>query len=185
MGRIVIAAGHHAGAMGARYHGLVEHEQALEVRNHLQRILTTMGHEVNIVVGSLTTKCGCANEYKPDAAVEIHFNAGPPTAYGSECLYGSNPLDLALAEAIQARLVVVLGTRDRGVKFADYQGTPENDECAFTRDIEAPAVIVEPMFLSHAGEAKLLAEMPETHAQIARAVAMGIGEFLESNQVIK
>jgi N-acetylmuramoyl-L-alanine amidase len=183
MRKIAIAAGHHVGAMGCKANGLIEHEEALKVRDHLWRILRERGHEVTILVGPLATKIECANKFQPDAAVEIHFNAGPPSAMGSECLFGSNVQDTILAENIQKRLVERLETVDRGIKFADYAGTPERDECGFTREIEAPSCIVEPMFLTNVHEAMDLATLPETHRAIAEAVADGIEDFLAERQI--
>ena len=174
--RVVIAAGHWPLAPGAQYFGLSEHDEALKVVGHLGKILRALGYEPVTVAGPLGMKTGAANAADALCAVEVHFNASTnPTADGCETLYGSDPHDKPLAEAIQKALVARLRIRDRGTKFADYAGTVDTvGECAWTRLIKCPAAIVEPLFLSNAQEAgRLQGELAE-HAQIAAAIAEGI-----------
>jgi len=176
---VVISAGHYPGDPGVRANDLIEFNVAEAVVMPLGVMLRSAGYLVVKVSGKLTEKIRNANEANPDAAVEIHFNGHhDPTSNGTECLYGSNPKDKKLAEHIQRRLVMRLGLRDRGVKFADYQGTPDKvDECAFSREIDAPATIVEPCFMTNPKEAELLKDNANLY-KIAVAVFEGIRDFL-------
>ena len=177
---IVISAGHYPEDPGVCANDLVEYNVAEAVVHRLSFLLRSGGYLVVKVSGRLTEKIRNANEDNPDAAVEIHFNGHhDPTSNGIECLYGSNPKDRELAEHIQKRLVTRLGLDSRGVKFADYQGTPDViDECAFPRLIGAPAVIVEPCFMSNPKEAELLKDSSYLY-KIATAVFEGIRDFLD------
>ena len=188
--RIVIAAGHYPNLPGCSYFGLIEHREAQIVVTHLGGMLRDVGYDVMEVSGTLHEKIKMIadrNVHPPrkglSAAVEVHFNAGAG-GHGTECLYGSNPKDKELAEAIQRRLVDKLGLRDRGTKFADYWKTPEVDECAWPREIDGPAVIVEPLFLSCKDEAALLRD-GQIHAEIANGIFEGIDDFLGSSGRIR
>lgn len=176
--RVVISAGHHNEAQGAvnKNLGLIEHVEACKMVGLLYRNLHELGYEVLRVGGTLREKVIGANQYNPMAAVEVHFNAGG--GHGTETLYGSNPKDMKLAECVQVRLVEALNLTDRGIKFDDYAGTPGVvDECYWTRKIEQPSIIVEPLFIDHEEEAALLLS-PATHHLIAEAVTQGIIDFL-------
>lgn len=176
---IVISAGHYPGSPGVCANDLIEFNVAEAVVMQLSILLRDAGYLVVKVSGMLSEKIRNANEAKPDAAVEIHFNGHTdPTSNGTECLHGSNPRDKILAGHIQIQLIKRLGLRDRGVKFADYQGTPDViDECAFSRLIDAPATYVEPCFLTNPKEAELLKDSSYLY-KIAVAVFEGIRDFL-------
>ncbi len=73
-----------------------------------------------------------------------------------------------LAVAVQTRLNALLGLRDRGVKQAPF---------VVLTGATMPAILVEVGFLSNPSEADRLAE-PEHQQALARAIAMGIEEFL-------
>lgn len=176
---VVISAGHYPASPGVRANDLIEFNVAEAVVMPLGVMLRSAGYLVVKVSGKLTEKIRNANEANPDAAVEIHFNGHTdPTSNGTKCLYGSNPKDKKLAEHIQRRLVMRLGLHNSGVKFADYQGTSNYvDECAFSREIHAPATIVELCFLTNPKEAELLKDSSILY-NIAVAVFEGIRDFL-------
>ena len=73
-----------------------------------------------------------------------------------------------LALAVQGRLNVRLGLRDRGVKQAPF---------VVLTGATMPAVLVEVGFLSNPSEAQRLTQ-PESQQQIAEALAAGIEDFL-------
>jgi len=178
-GRVVISAGHHPGAQGARAFGLTEHAEACRVTAALYTELKNLGFDVGLIGGTLQEKAARANAEAPIiCAVDVHFNASPVIqANGTETLYGSNPLDRTLAEDIQRHLVAAIKLRDRGVKFADYAGTEERDECYFTRMINAPAAIVECLFLTNPGDSQNLMGSYPIHKRIAEGIAGGIAAF--------
>ena len=120
-------------------------------------------------------------EGRVGAAVEVHFNAAAGGGCGTEVLFGTGARDRELAEAVQRQLVTRLQLNDRGVKFADYQGTAEADECGWTRDIEGPAIIVEPLFLSDAVEGARLDD-PGFRGLIAEGIAAGVWDFLKKGK---
>ena len=203
---VAIAAGHYPSAPGACYNGLIEHAEACVVAAHLGVALEGLGIRAVTVTGTLRQKIQMIADCKLqiEAAVEIHFNASAnATANGTEVLFGSDARDRGLAEAIQKRLVAALGLCNRGVKFVEYQGkilaqSREDEEkekiteCFWTKALNCPAVIVEPLFISNPGEAGMLKGIRDEgegrreeggggmHGVIAGAVAEGIGDFINA-----
>jgi len=188
---VVLAAGHYPYSPGCKYHGLVEHDLNI-MTTALVAVRLEDKYKVHIVTGNLKEKTDAAKRIfrqmplreavkAPNlCAVEMHFNGfEDPSVGGTEVLYGLDSHDQILAQYIQAELVRRLGLKDRGVKFADYSGTPKLDECAFTRLIKQPAVIVEPLFISNPEEAELI-KNPLTQEIIADGIAAGIEKFTEA-----
>ena len=181
--RVIIAAGHYPDAPGAQYPPLSEHAEAVKAVSKLFLNLLERGFEPVIARGKLSEKASIANRLNPLCAIDVHFNASSnPTANGTETLFGSNPQDKKLARHIQSALVRKLNLRDRGIKFADYAGTAEWDECFFTREINCPAAIIEPLFISNPGEAQLLMGVYPIHGFIAEAIGEGVEKFAKSQQ---
>lgn len=83
-------------------------------------------------------------------AVELHFNAGPPTANGTYCLYwyGSKK-SKAIAQTLSAEIVREYNTKLRAVGGAQALVNEQDRGYWFTALTNMPAVIVEPFFGSN------------------------------------
>lgn len=97
-------------------------------------------------------------------SIELHFNSHHnPNASGSEVLSSGSKRSLALAEAMQAEFVKVLGNKDRGVKV---RRNGRGGKSLISG--RAPAIITEPFFGS---SRKGLAATDERHEKVALARA--------------
>jgi N-acetylmuramoyl-L-alanine amidase len=119
---------------------------------------------------------GHLREMGVDAAIELHFNAGPPTARGHEWLHWhSSRRGRDLAQAIddefrQQLMPSILPARGLKPRTAKDRGAE------FLRLTHCPAVICEPFFGSNHQDWSIA-----THYQgkIALGIANGIDEWLE------
>jgi N-acetylmuramoyl-L-alanine amidase len=119
---------------------------------------------------------GHLRELGVDAAIELHFNAGPPTARGHEWLHWhSSRRGRHLADCIDMETRKQLPPSilpARGLK----QRTTKDRGAEFLRLTHCPAVIAEPFFGSNAQDWSMA-----THYQgkIALGIANGIDAWLE------
>ncbi len=109
-----------------------------------------------------------------DAVVELHFNsAANPVAHGTETLW-QQPESEALAKAVQADMVKMLGLRDRGAK-QPWQG---RGSASLTALSGIPSIIVEPFFGSNARDCAVVAGKQDA---IAMAIIEGARSVLVSS----
>lgn len=171
--KVVVNTGHGGGDPGAVNKSLnvTEHDYCTKLTSALVSALRKLGHEADVVVqdkrgvGMVAAAC---NALSPDVVVSLHNNAAENLkATGTETLYWHTSTNgKKLAEAVQKRLVAALGLPDRGVKA--------RDNLAVLRSTRAPAIIVEPFFISNDGDYKLAVEkMP----QLADAIAQGVNDW--------
>lgn len=86
------------------------------------------------------------DRWKADASIELHFNSSAnPKATGTEMLSSGSTRSLALAAAVQGRMVDALGLADRGIKI---RGRNERGGRSLHMG-RAPAIIGEPFFGSN------------------------------------
>lgn len=83
---------------------------------------------------------------------DIHFNAGVPTANGSECVIakGASQMSKDIAREIQNVTCSILGTRDRGVITDDKTARGKIG----ILHLEGPAVLVEICFITNESDMK-------------------------------
>ena len=80
------------------------------------------------------------------ASVELHFNAaGDDRVAGCETLSSGSSGSMALCEALQARMVAVMGERNRGIKIVGKSDRGGRSLWAG----KAPAALIEPYFGSN------------------------------------
>ncbi len=118
----------------------------------------------------LSYRAKMANDFGADLFVSIHCNAAANReANGTETYHApGSEKGARLAEAVQGRLVSILGLFDRGVKQANY---------AVLKRTSMPAALVELAFISNPTEEGLL-EMPDFQRKCAKAIALGIADYL-------
>ena len=153
------------GAIGAA--GNKESEINAKIAKAAAERLKAAGHTVIVYQQErrLADVAEQANASKADLFVSIHCNSAVNrNAHGTETWhYTGCPTGKKTAGAIQAELVRVLGTRNRGVKTSRA--------LYVLRKTAMPAVLVEVGFISNpAEEKKIVANV----AQIGEAIATGI-----------
>lgn len=163
--------GRDPGAIGPT--GLREADVVLDIALRVRDLLTRDGVRVVVIreadaTVELTDRPRMARERGATIMVSIHANASPRASINGSETYYLTPQSLALAQAIQDELAVVLGIPSRGVKTANF---------LVLRDSGIPTVLVETAFISHAdGEAQL--RDPGFRQRVAEAVYRGITRFL-------
>ena len=111
----------------------------------------------------------------PAATVELHYNAATPSAHGTETLSSGSVGSRALASRVQAGLLQLLGTRDRGIKVRNRQ-TGGRGWLNLVAG-RPPAIITEPAFGSNLSDA---AKLRDYKFEIGRMiVTQAHGYFLE------
>lgn len=117
-----------------------------------------------------TERARRANEMGADLVVSLHLNSNEePRAEGSSCYhYASSRVGEELAESIQTRLVTRTTCRDCRIHPRRY---------TILRETRAPAVIVEPAFITNPDEEKKLADHNHL-VVIADAIVVGLRDFV-------
>jgi len=119
---IFLSAGHHNADPGAVANGYIERELTKEARDTIKQDLNPA--EV-ILDKDYETNSQYQSRIKPGSGsvvFDTHFNAGHPTAGGTECYVNAkdfenkNSLSYLMADEISRTTSEVLGIRNRGVK---------------------------------------------------------------------
>lgn len=167
--------GNDPGAVGPS--GTKEKDIALSVARLIPKFLPdgvkavfTRTQDVDI---SLEERTKIANDAKAACCVSIHCNGYKnPKPHGTETWhYPNSERGERLANALQSRLVTMLGLVDRGVKQAGFY---------VLKHTQMPAALVELAFITNPEEEQLLVR-DDFQEQAARAVALGISDYLEFN----
>lgn len=163
--KIFIDQGHNSQGVnaGAEGNGLREQDVVYQVGVYLAELLNENGSfETRLsrptpetVLGtsnseSLRERVNAANSWGADYFISIHANASENSqANGTEIyVYSRQSAAFGMAEAIQAQIVSMLGTRDLGVK--------ENTSLYVLRKTQMPAMLIELAFITNEVDAQLL-----------------------------
>lgn len=188
---VLLDAGHGGKDTGCRAEGVVEKTLTLAITREVQRLLRLKGHTVLMTregdsTLTLDDRTNAAAKQPIDAFISIHINsAANLAAKGSEiytlpapgCAGTNANSDVCndligqpfvapstrIALAIQ-RGLVARGCADRGVKHANFK---------VLRDTAAPAVLIEPGFITNQEDFTRLST-PEGQRELAAAIAEGI-----------
>ena len=180
--KIFIDPGHnHSGAdTGAAGNGLKEQDITYLVASKVKPILERCGIEVklsrnaitdslsnNSVNASLSARTRMANDWGADLFVSIHCNAGGGTGTETYSYQAGISSAYKLAQAVQKRMVEMVGLPDRGVKTKSLY---------VLHYTNMPAILVETAFIDHKNDAAVLGS--ETGQQaFAEAIARGICDY--------
>jgi len=179
MTTIVLDAGHGGHDPGAQGHGLVEKNVALRiargVRDGLQSkydVDVRMTRDSDKFV-ELSERADIANRINADLFVSFHHNAAGGSGFETFVFPGTRRSKTGeMQDAIHDKLMAFYGPRgirDRGKKEANF---------AVLRETDMPAVLIENLFLDHAGDAALLKQVNTIDSIIAASV-MGIADALD------
>jgi N-acetylmuramoyl-L-alanine amidase len=176
--RIAIDPGHgsdDAGNIGPD--GTTEAELTLLLASDLADALTGLGAIPSILRTaqddpSPSERARVANALGAAVCVSLHLNAGGPSEQGATCAYFGteetySPAGQLLAERVQDALTTRIGLVD---------GRTHRLTISLLRETRMPAVQVQPAFLTHPEDERLLADEAERR-RIADAIAEGIAAF--------
>lgn len=181
--KIFVDAGHGGTDPGAIGNEVIEQAVNLNVANRLAELLRRGGYEVkqyrttateNVLPGKsadLTNRARTANEWGADYFISIHTNSSVnPAANGFEAyVYRLGGVSQSLAESIVKSFVVRLGSKDNGVRVANF---------AVLRQTRMPAALLELGYLSNPTEALNL-NSPAWQNAAAEAIYQGIYNYVK------
>lgn len=172
---IVVDAGHgggDAGTTGTKYGTLektVNLQTAAKLAEKLRQkgaivVMTRTGNDEN---PALHDRVQISEAKDADAFISIHYNSSLKDVSGTLTFFYSQQKDRPLAQAIEARLANVYGTKSNGISFGDYHVLRENDQ---------PAVLLELGFLTDARD-ESLARTADYQQRSADAIVQGIADY--------
>jgi N-acetylmuramoyl-L-alanine amidase len=178
---IVIDPGHGGSDSGARQNGLTEKLITLDVSQRLRTLLVARGWNVKMTRETdtdvfepndsahdeLQARCDIANAAGARLFISVHVNSFTSSELNGTTTYYYKGRDRAPAEAVQRRLIAALGTKDDGVRKADFY---------VIRHAAMPAMLIETAFMSNPDDASLLRSSSFLQ-KIASAVADGVGDY--------
>ena len=177
MPRVFIGVGHGGPDGGASAYGLVEKILTLNTALACKDMLEKHGVQVgmsrscdeNDTISQEVQEC---NSYKPDVAVEIHYNAGG----GDGCeiyRYRGGGNSLKVAEKVETRLLQA-GQNSRGIKVK--LGNDGLDYYMWIRETKAPAILIEVGFVDNTNDNQLFNTV-EKQQKLGQAIAYGILDY--------
>lgn len=181
--KIFVDAGHGGTDPGAVGNEVIEQNVNLSVALQLAQFLRNGGYEVmlyrttpteNVLPGKsadLTNRARMANNWGADYFISIHTNSSPnPAANGFEAyVYRLGGRAQALAESIVRSFVSRLGSKDNGVRAANF---------AVLRQTDMPATLLELGYLSNPTEALNL-NSSAWRTAAAQAIYNGIYNYVK------
>lgn len=176
---VVIDPGHGGpdpGAIGIG--GLQEVDIVLPVGLEVAALLQQQGVEAVLTRRDdrdldLEPRVQIAERANADLFVSIHANAislSRPDVNGIETYYYSDR-GLQVARVLHSNMLQVPGVQDRGIRQARFY---------VIRNTSMPAVLLELGFVTGAQDARLLSD-PNFRSQMARAIALGILQYIQQN----
>jgi len=164
--------------VGAYAAGVTEAEVNLQVSKILAKMLESAGHQVILTregdVGDdlLTWRVEMAEDFGADIFISIHCNSViDPESHGTEVFhFPGSESGQALAACIQAGLIAVCHTTDRGIKT--------NEKWNVLKDTTCPAVLVELAFLSNDKEREMLTDR-FVQRMFAVGIVQGVAKYAE------
>lgn len=174
MKKVFIGVGHGGTDPGGTKWGKKEKDMTLETAANLEKELFRYGIAINMSrykdendpVNEEIEEC---NQFNPDIAVDIHFNAGG--GEGFECYIQSKSNTSKILGQNIEKEVLGIGQKSRGIKTrlnnngSEYYG--------FLRECKCPAVILEGCFIDNAADIAKFDEKEELE-NLAKAYARGI-----------
>ncbi len=170
MAKVFIGVGHGGKDPGAIGY-IVEKEYALKVALLVEKYLKENGvscmlsRKTDTFLG-VNDKARMCNNYNPDLALDIHFNAGGGTGFE---VYHSVVGDTSktLAENVENEVRKIIN--NRGVKTKS--GNSGTDFFGFIRETNAPAILIESVFVDNKSDTDFA---KANYEKLAKAYADGI-----------
>lgn len=177
MPKVFIGVGHGGSDSGASSGGLIEKNLALVTALGCKDVLVSYG--VNVKMSrekdeedTISQEVAECNQYRPNLAVEIHYNAG-----GGDGLeiyrYRGGGESLKVAQKIETRMIQA-GQNSRGIKVKlNNSGT---DYYMWIRETLDPAVLIEVGFVDNTTDRQLF-DTEEEQRKLGQAIAYGILDY--------
>jgi N-acetylmuramoyl-L-alanine amidase len=164
--KIIISAGHGGIDSGAVGNGYIERDLTIELRNLIVAELSSLGIKADVDPNKNALKETLAwlrgRFVSKDILFDIHWNAGPAAAKGSEVIIPdvSSEYEKKLAEAL-LKVLVDVGFKSRGVK---PEAETARKKLGWMRPV-AENVLIEICFISNSTDMKLYQANKQTIAK--------------------
>jgi N-acetylmuramoyl-L-alanine amidase len=176
MPKIVLDPGHGGNDPGATGNGLQEKQLTLTIASKVRTLLeeqyivdAILTRTADVYVG-LSERAQFANGLGADYFVSLHHNAGGGTGFESFIYPGTSGTETGrrqdVVHAEMMKFYAGFGLRDRGQKEANF---------AVLRETAMPAILLENLFIDHAGDASYL-KNPSFIQGLSQAIATGIAK---------
>lgn len=186
IGRLAIIVGHNTKAPGAWGNAPInmgEYYYNFDVAGEIKNLCDVRQIDSQIFLrNSGLPECyaevnAYCTEVKPSCAIELHFNAGPESARGTEVLYDAEPAEsLRLSSLLHASICLGFkrcGKEVRGVKLLK-EGDRGHYQLSLAR---VPACIVEPFFGSNTDDCALGVN---SKLEYVKAIVTAVTSFLKT-----
>lgn len=169
---IALDPGHGGEDTGMTGGSAVEKDVDLKICSKLEIMLESQGYQVILTRTDDTRiskeeRVAAVNESGADLLVSVHCNyseTDTELAGAVSCYQNKNKQSKSLAESIQLELTAECKAIDNGIEAGNY---------TILNDVEMPAVLIQPGYLSNEAEAANLAE--DTYQNdVAKGIAYGI-----------
>ena len=181
--KIALIVGHEKKSKGAfsKTLGQAEYDWNTELANMARNYATMIGAEVQIFFRDVVGIAGAykkALAWKPDALIELHFNAADGKASGTETLYNDagdakDVHEVIFAKKVNDAMVKALGLKDRGIKKRQ-PGDRGYGNINQTKSV--PSILIESGFGDNPKDAKAMAANKN---KLAKALINGTVDFLK------
>ena len=177
MPKVFIGVGHGGSDSGASSGGLIEKNLALVTALACKEFLVSHGVEVKMsrerdeddTISQEVQEC---NQYRPNLALEIHYNAG-----GGDGLeiyrYRGGGESLKAAQKAETRLLQA-GQNSRGIRVK--LGNYGLDYYMWIRETKAPAILIEVGFVDNPTDRQLF-DTEEEQRKLGQAIAYGVLDY--------
>lgn len=181
--KIALIVGHEKKSKGAfsKTLGKSEYDWNGDLANKAQAYAKSIGAEAPIFLRDQVGISGAyrnALKVKPDALIEIHFNAADGKASGTETLYNDagdakNVHEVIFAKKVNDAMVKVLGLKDRGIKKRQ-PGDRGYGNINQTKSV--PSILIETGFGDNPKDARA---MEANKDKLAKAIINATVDFLK------
>lgn len=177
MPKVFIGVGHGGSDSGASSGGLIEKNLALVTALACKHVLVIHGVGVkmsreideNDTISQEVQEC---NQYRPNLAVEIHYNAGGGDGLEIYRFRGGGE-SLKAAQKIETRMIQA-GQNSRGIKVK--LNNSGSDYYMWIRETLDPAVLIEVGFVDNSTDRQLF-DTEEEQRKLGQVIAYGILDF--------
>lgn len=177
MPKVFIGVGHGGSDSGASSGGLIEKNLALVTALACKNHLVSHGVEVRMsretdeddTISQEVQEC---NQYRPNLAVEFHYNAGGGDGLEIYRFRGGGK-SLRAAQKIETRMILA-GQNSRGVKVK--LNNSGSDYYMWIRETLDPAVLIEVGFVDNSTDRQLF-DTEEEQRKLGQVIAYGILDY--------
>ena len=164
---------------GAKAHGVCEYFHCKTILGYLAKHLISCDYELHVIRGVIEERIEKINKLQPDFYIEIHLNGfTDQDVYGVESLNFGIHKNSLLCDYINQAIMTGFQSFYKSKFHDEYinRGVKERNDLPILSETTCPAIIVEPLFITHRNSVILLKERG-MHEHIAKCIGRGLGLY--------